>query len=97
MTKQIGRPSQFHWIAAAILAGMMILSALHAAAPHQRGQGPCVACQTLTAPALLPPAEAPGRPPEPQRLDSVVRSDAPPDSSAPRLRPLRAPPRKSLA
>lgn len=96
MMKQNRSPSQLRWITASILAGMMILSALHAAAPHHRGQGPCVACQTLTAPALVPLAEAPGRPPEPQRLDPVFRSDAPPDSSAPRLRPLRAPPLETL-
>jgi hypothetical protein len=84
-------------MAALILAGLMILSALHAAAPHHRGPGPCVACQTLIAPAVVPLAEGPAHPPEPQRLAAASHSDDLPDTSAPRLRPLRAPPRLSPA
>jgi len=96
MTKQIGSPSHVWSITATVLAGLMSLSALHAAAPHQLGQGPCVACQTLTAPALVPLADAPGRPPEPQSFIAVVRGEAPLEACALRLRPLRAPPLKTL-
>lgn len=92
MTKSTGSPWHMRWMAAAILAGLMILSALHGVAPHHGGQGPCVACQTLAAPALVPLADVPGRPPEPRQLTPMRRGDFPVESSIPRLRPLRAPP-----
>lgn len=97
MTKPIGSSSVLRSITAAFLAGLMVLSALHAAAPHHRSSGPCVACQSLSAPALVPSPDVPGHPPAPRRLDVASRRDVPFDSSAPRLRPLRAPPRMTLA
>jgi len=76
----------------AVLAGVMILSALHGAIPHPRGQGSCFACETLVTPALLPPVDTCLRPPEPNPCSAPRPSQPAFESKAPRLRPLRAPP-----
>ena len=96
MTKPTGRSCVLRSITAAFLAALVLLSVLHAAAPHHRGSGPCIGCQSLTAPALVPSPDVPGHPPAPRRLELASRRDVPLDISAPRLRPLRAPPGTTL-
>jgi hypothetical protein len=92
MKTRNGGPSHLRLVAAAVLAAVMILSALHAVAPHHRTQGPCVGCQTLSAQALVPAPAVSGLALEPRPLLAAGRGDEPIESPAPPLRPLRAPP-----
>ena len=97
MTMRNGGSSNLRFLAAAILAAVMMLSVLHGLVPHPQEQGPCIACQTLTAPALMPLAESPGLALEPRRFFPIRRGDAPIEPYAPVLRPLRAPPLSTAA
>jgi hypothetical protein len=92
MTMSIRGSSLLKFFAATTLVLAMTLAVLHGCVPHDSAQGTCVACQTLSAPAVMPLAEAPGLPIEWQAIHAVPGSDQPIASSAPRLRPLRAPP-----
>jgi hypothetical protein len=92
MTISTRGSSLLKFFAATALVLAMTLMVLHGCVPHDSAQGTCVACQTLSAPALMPLAEAPGLPAEWRAFLAIPRSDGPIASSAPRLRPLRAPP-----
>lgn len=83
--------------AATALVLAMALVVLHGCVPHDSAQGTCVACQSLSAPALIPMAEAPGLPAEWKPFLAIPVSENLIASSAPRLRPLRAPPLSKAA
>jgi len=91
------RSALLKFFAATALVLVAALAVLHGCVPHDTAQGTCVACQTLSAPALVPIAEAPGLPAEWQPFLSIPGGDDPIASSAPRLRPLRAPPLSTAA
>jgi len=83
--------------AATALVLAMTLAVMHGCVPHDSARGTCVACQTLSAPALMPLAELPGFPAEWRAYLALPGGDNPIASSAPRLRPLRAPPLSNAA
>jgi hypothetical protein len=78
--------------AALFTAAALMLSLLHGAVPHHSGQTSCVACQVLSAPAIVPPEEPGDVVLQAVNLEAGRGDDALPDRRAPRLRPLRAPP-----
>ena len=97
MTMRRSGSSHLRFPAAAFLAAVMMLSVLHGILPHRPEQGPCVACQTLSAPALVPIPQASGLPLEPRPFIATPRGDEPMESFAPPLQPLRAPPLSTAA
>ena len=79
------------WCAAVLLA-LLALSMLHAAAPHSGPQRDCSTCKALSSPGVAQMSGDLGSPViEPSRL-AVVSPSGSLRSSAPYLRPLRAPP-----
>jgi hypothetical protein len=78
--------------AAFVAAAVIVLSALHGAVPHHPDASTCLACQTLAAPAIVPPAEPEAVVRDSVRIDALRGGVPTRDATAIRLRPLRAPP-----
>ena len=95
---RIGARSTLRLFAATLVIAVTALWVAHAVTPHPPAQqGPCVACQILSAPAVLSLPAASFVALEPLPFVPVRRGDAPVASPLRDLRPLRAPPGSALA
>jgi hypothetical protein len=79
------------WCAAVLLA-LLAVTMIHAAVPHGATQRDCATCKALSSPGVARMPGGLGGPAGEPSLIAVLPPDAPPGTSAPYLRPLRAPP-----
>ena len=89
--RQTMRLGWTRWCATILLA-LLALSMLHAAAPHSGPQRDCSTCKALDSPGVAQMSGNLGSPVTAPSRIAVLSPSGSPTSSAPYLRPLRAPP-----